>query len=177
MRQTKQGSAVERMKKTQVNYAFIDGNNLHLTMVYLGWALDYKRFRVYLSEHYGVAKAYYFIGYVPENTDLYVSLQSYGYVLVHKPTLRLKDGKIKGNCDAVLVTSDGDFYCLVHYLQRMGKLQCVLAPCREGCSHLLKKAAQSRIAFVDDLREKLEYKRKEPRKDETSRRSFHRDSG
>lgn len=147
-----------------------------MTMVSLGWNLDYKRFRVYLSEHYGVAKAYYFIGYVPENTGLYVSLQSYGYVLVHKPILKLKDGRVKGNVDAelvlqamidydnyekaVIVTSDGDFYCLVHYLQRMGKLECVLAPCRDGCSHLLKKAAGSRMAFVDNLRGKLEFKTK-----------------
>ncbi|MEW6231767.1 MAG: NYN domain-containing protein [Chloroflexota bacterium] len=164
------------MKKPQTNYAFIDGTNLHLTMVNLGWNLDYKRFRVYLSEHYGVAKAYYFIGYVPENIDLYVSLQSAGYVLVHKPILKLKDGRVKGNVDAemvlqamidydnyekaVIVISDGDFCCLVHYLQRMGKLECVLAPCREGCSHLLRKAAGSRIAFMDNLREKLEYKTK-----------------
>ncbi len=164
------------MKKPQTNYAFIDGTNLHLTMVKLDWNLDYKRFRIYLSEHYGVAKSYYFIGYVPEMTDLYVSLQSYGFVLIHKPILKLKDGKVKGNVDAelvlqamidydnykkaVIVTSDGDFYCLVHYLQRMGKLECVLAPCRAGCSHLLKKAAGSRIAFMDNLRGKLEYKTK-----------------
>ncbi len=164
------------MTKPQSNYAFIDGNNLHLTMVNQGWALDYKRFRVYLSEHYGVAKAYYFIGYVPEMSDLYISLQSYGFVLVHKPVLKLKEGKVKGNVDAemvlqamidytnyekaVIVTSDGDFYCLVHYLQRMGKLEAVLAPCKAGCSHLLKKAAGSRIAFMDNLRGKLEYKKK-----------------
>ena len=164
------------MIKPQVNYAFIDGNNLHLTMFNLGWALDYKRFRVYLSEHYGVAKAYYFIGYVPEMSDLYISLQSYGFVLVHKPVLKLKGGKVKGNVDAelvlqamidydnygraVIVTSDGDFYCLVHYLQHMDKLETVLAPCKAGCSHLLKKAAGSRIAFMDNLEGKLEYKTK-----------------
>ena len=112
------------MKKLQINYAFIDGNNLHLTMKYLGWELDYGKFRVYLSEKYGVAKAYYFIGYVAENADLYMALQSYGYVVVFKPTLRI-NGEVKGNCDAelvlqamidlhayqkaVIVTSDGDF--------------------------------------------------------------------
>jgi len=52
------------MKKHQNNYAFIDGTNLHLTMLDLGWNLDYKRFRVYLSEHYGISKVYYFVGYV-----------------------------------------------------------------------------------------------------------------
>ena len=166
----------KRMKKPQTRSAFIDGTNLHLTMVNLGWNLDYRRFRIYLSEHYGVGKAYYFIGYMPEMADLYVSLQSDGYVVVHKPSLKLKNGKVKGNVDAelvlqvmidydhytkaVIVTSDGDFYCLVNYLQRMDKLECVLAPCREGCSHLLKKAAGSRIAFVDNLRSKLEHKTK-----------------
>lgn len=164
------------MTHPQTNYAFVDGNNLHLTMVNLGWSLDYKRFRVYLSEHYGVVKAYYFIGYVPEMNDLYISLQSYGFVLVHKPVLKLKNGRVKGNVDAelvlqtmidysnyekaVIVTSDGDFYCLVNYLQRMGKLESLLAPSKAGCSHLLKKAAGSRIAFMDNLREKLEYKTK-----------------
>lgn len=145
-------------------------------MLNLGWALDYRRFRVYLSEHYGVGKAYYFIGYVSEMSDLYISLQSYGFVVVHKPILKLKDGRIKGNVDAemvlqsmidysiyekaVIVTSDGDFCCLVHYLQRMRKLETVLAPCKAGCSHLLKKAAENRIAFMDNLRGKLEYKTK-----------------
>ena len=164
------------MKKPQTNYAFIDGTNLHLTMVNLGWALDYKRLRVYLSERYGVCKAYYFIGYVPENNDLYVSLQSWGFTVVHKPTLRLKDGRIKGNIDAelvlqamidydkyekaILVSSDGDFFCLARYLNRMDKLACVLAPCRRGCSHLLRKAAGPRIDYMDNLKGKLEYKRK-----------------
>ncbi len=64
------------MKKPQTNYAFIDGTNLHITMINLRWNLDYKRFRVYLSEHYGIGKAYYFIGYMPENTPLYTFLQS-----------------------------------------------------------------------------------------------------
>ena len=173
------------MKKPQTNYAFIDGTNLHLTMVNLGWNLDYKRFRVYLSEHYGVSKAYYFVGYVPEMSDLYISLQSYGFVLVHKPILKLKDGKVKGNVDAemvlqamiecsnyekaVIISSDGDFRCLVEHLLQVGKLERVLAPSRDGCSLLLRKAAGVRIDYIDNLRGKLEYKGKEaPSKDETS---------
>jgi len=164
------------MKKPQTNYAFIDGQNLNLSVRGMGWSLDFKKFRVYLSEQYGVGKAYYFIGYVHGNNDLYVSLQSYGYVLVLKPTLRIKDGTVKGNCDAelvlqamidlneyqkaVIVTSDGDFACLVNYLRKRNKLQCVLAPSWGGCSHLLKKAAQKQIAFMDNLRRKLEYIKK-----------------
>ena len=166
------------MRKPTANHAFIDGTNLHLTMKNLGWQIDHKRFRVYLREHYGIGKAYYFIGYVPELAGLYVSLQSAGYVLVYKPILRLPNGQIKGNVDAelvlqamieypnyekaVIVTSDGDFQCLVRYLVGMGKLETVLAPCLDGCSQLLKKAAGSRIAFIDVLRAKLEYIKKTP---------------
>ena len=42
------------------NYAYIDGANLHKGVHSLGWKLDYKRFRVWLSEKYGVRVAYLF---------------------------------------------------------------------------------------------------------------------
>ena len=61
---------------------------------------------------------------------------------------------------AVLVTSDGDFACLVKYLNTIDKVERILAPCRSICSHLLKKATGSKIAFLDDLKGKLEYKTK-----------------
>ncbi len=156
------------------NYAFIDGTNLYLTMVNIGWQLDFRRFRVYLQDKYNITKAYYFIGFVPSNNELYTALQSYGYILVFKPTLHLKSGKIKGNCDAemvlqamidlndydkaVIVTSDGDFGCLVKYLRKIGKLERVLAPCLIGSSALLRDAAGSDIDFWDNLKKKLEYK-------------------
>lgn len=158
------------------NYAFIDGTNLHLTMVNVGWPLDYSRFRTYLKEKYGITKAYYFIGNIPGNEDLYSNLESYGYEIIFKPTLYVPGKGYKGNCDAelvlqamidingyykaVIVTSDGDFSCLVKYLVSMDKLERVLAPCREGCSKLLREAAGSKIDYMDNLRNKLEYKSK-----------------
>lgn len=165
------------MKRPQTNYAFIDGTNLYLTMKKLGWKLDMQKFRIYLHDKYGIVKAYYFIGYLPEYADLYTSLQSLGYVVVFKPTLRIK-GKVKGNCDAelvlqamidlpnygkaVIITSDGDMACLVKYLRSQDKLLRVLAPCLKGSSHLLRLAAQTDIAFMDNLKQKLEYKGKTP---------------
>ena len=180
------------MKKAETNYAFIDGTNLYLTMVHVKWRLDFKRFRVYLREHYGVSTAYYFIGYMAENQGLYDSLKSWGYEVKHKQTLPLPDGRTKGNVDAelvlqamidykhyekaVLVTSDGDFSCLVEYLANHDKLLRVLAPCLEGCSRLLRRAAGNHMDYLDNLRDKLEYKkRKEPRRDGTPQRSFPRD--
>lgn len=156
------------------NFAFIDSQNIHLGVQALGWKLDWRRLRIYLKEKYGVAKAYLFIGYIPQNQQLYTALQQAGYLLVFKPVLQKKTGEAKGNIDAdlvlsamieypnyeraVVVTSDGDFYSLVEYLYRKGKLETVLSPSSEKCSVLLKKAAKANIHFLDDLRRKLEYK-------------------
>lgn len=158
------------------NYAFIDSQNLNLGIRSLGWKLDYKKFRIYLQEKYQVSTAYIFVGYIPGNQDLYVSLQKAGYVLIFKPVLVGKDGQVKGNVDAdlvlqamidyasfeqaVIVTSDGDFYCLVKYLYEHKKLKVVMSPYVRTCSVLLKKSAKERIIYMDNLRQKLEYKRK-----------------
>jgi len=162
------------VKQKSKAYAFIDSQNLNLGVQELGWKLDSKRFRVYLEEKYSVEKAYLFIGYLPENQNLYKSLQEDGYVLVFKPVLKDRDGCVKGNVDAdlvlqamvdypnydgaVIVTSDGDFHCLVNYLYSKGKLTVVLSPSYKKCSVLLKKAAKEKIAFLNNLDKKLEYK-------------------
>ena len=57
---------------------------------------------------------------------------------------------------AVLITSDGDFDELVKMLLRDDKLRMVFAPCREGCSKLLKKVAIDKITFIDDFKNDLE---------------------
>ena len=50
-------------------------------------ALDYKKFRRWLEQKYGVSSVYIFIGYVPSNNKLYVRLQKFGYILVYKPRI------------------------------------------------------------------------------------------
>jgi len=57
------------------NYAFIDSQNLNLSIREQGWVLDFKRFRQYIRDKYGVTKAFLFIGYVYDNQDLYTVLQ------------------------------------------------------------------------------------------------------
>lgn len=83
------------MNASENNYAFIDSQNLNLAIRDQGWELDFKRFRQYLKDMYGVSKAFIFIGYVPTNQSLYTALQQKGYILIFKPTLRLPDGKVK----------------------------------------------------------------------------------
>ncbi len=161
------------MDKVLNNYAFIDSQNLNLAIRDQGWALDFKRFRRYLEDKYSVTKAFIFIGYLPTNESLYTALQKYGYILIFKPTLKLADGKVKGNIDAelvlhtmieylnyeqaVIVTGDGDFHCLVEYLEKQGKLKKLIVPNRHAFSSLLRKFSRD-MAFMNDLRGKLEYK-------------------
>jgi len=158
---------------TENNFAFIDSQNLNLAVQDQGWKLDFARFRVYLKDKYCVTKAFLFIGYVATNQGLYTSLQQKGYILIFKPTLYLPGGKVKGNTDAelvlhsmieygnydkaVIVAGDGDYYCLIEHLKKENKLKKLVIPNRHQYSSLLRKFIPD-IAFVTDLRKKLEYK-------------------
>ncbi|MEK6726781.1 MAG: NYN domain-containing protein [Deltaproteobacteria bacterium] len=158
------------MKKKENNYAFIDSQNLNLSIRSQGWILDYRKFRRYLEDKYSITKAYLFLGYVPQYQDLYTSLQEDGYILIFKPTLKLPDGKVKGNVDAelvlhamveypkydkaLIVTNDGDFYCLVDYLIKQDKLLKLIIPNRKAFSSLFRKL-MAHIVFLDNMRDKL----------------------
>lgn len=104
-------------KKPQI-YAFIDSQNLNVSVQNFGWKMNWKKFREFLSEKYGVTKAFMFIGYVPENEELYERMNEAGFAVVLKPTFDMTkpreeqngngDGKheerhIKGNVDADMV--------------------------------------------------------------------------
>ena len=52
------------------NYAFIDSQNLNLSIREMGWKLDFSRFRIYLRDKYNIEKAFLFIGYVPNGANL-----------------------------------------------------------------------------------------------------------
>jgi len=161
------------MKQKINNYAFIDSQNLNLSIRDQGWTLDFKKFREYLARKYGVTQAFLFIGYVPENQALYTALQKDGYIVIFKPTLKLPDGKAKGNCDAelvlhtmieyenynkaLIVSGDGDFYCLVEHLLKMDKLLKLMIPNKKKYSSLFRKI-MPHIVFMNNLRGLLEYK-------------------
>lgn len=154
------------------NYAFIDSQNVNLAIRQQGWMLNFTRFRIYLADKYGVTKAFLFIGFVEGNNDLYKYLQEAGFICIFKPTLRYKDGTVKGNCDAelvlhvmielpnfakaVIVTGDGDFYCLIKFLLEQKKLKIVLIPDRFKYSALLKmRIFRPYLRWMNDLRKRL----------------------
>lgn len=164
-------------KKKPIVYAFIDSQNLNLgtskdiykgrKIVYRGWPLDYKKFRRYLSDKFRVQKAFLFIGYIKQYKKMYKSLESYGYEMVYKPTVKDSRGKPKGNVDAelvlysavleypnydkaVMVSGDGDFFCLHEYLEKNGKLLKIVIPNRRLESTLLKRFQKYKVFLIRD---------------------------
>jgi len=172
------------------NYAFIDSQNLNLGVIRAGWKMDWKKFRAHLKDKYNVDKAYMFIGYVPDNESLYQQMHEAGYLVVLKPTVdmlmteeELADEKhvTKGNADAelvlyamkelpyydkaVIVSGDGDFYCLAEYLEKQNKLLNLLAPNDHYSS--LYKPYEKFVLVINDFRKELMYasvKRRRPKK-------------
>ena len=152
------------------NYAFIDSTNLNLAIINQGWVLDFKKFRKYLSDKFSVTKAYLFIGYVNSNESLYSYLQESGYIVIFKPTLRLPDETYKGNVDAelvfhtmiqynnydkaLIVSGDGDFYCLIEYLIKQEKMKRLIIPNKYRFSSLLRKFSHL-ITFLNGTKQKL----------------------
>lgn len=163
----------ETLSDDNNNFAFIDSQNLNLSIRSQGWALDFKKLRIYLQDKYNITQAYLFIGYVPANQSLYTSLQKCGFLLIFKPTLKLPNGRVKGNCDAELVmhmmieyehynkaliiTGDGDFYCLLEYLIKRDKLFKLMIPNKYSYSSLYRSSMRY-IVFMNNLRRKLEKK-------------------
>ncbi len=169
-------------------YAFIDSQNLNLSVqnnvvdkmgvsIYRGCKLDFRRLSIYLRDKYHVEKAFLFIGFVAGNESMYKALQEYGYILVFKPTLeyfRDQEKIVKGNVDAelvlhtmielpnfskaIIVAGDGDYHCLIEYLEGIKKLLHVFIPNRYKYSSLLRKYRKY-FVYVSDLKRKLEYSR------------------
>jgi uncharacterized LabA/DUF88 family protein len=163
------------------NYAFVDSQNLNLGVQKAGWKLDWRKFRDFLRDKYNVQTAYLFIGYLAENEAMYTQLHEAGYLIVLKPTVGMNDvvddktkpkKPVKGNIDAelvlyamkempnysqaVIVSGDGDFYCLAEYLANKNRLLNIMTPNWQYSS--LLKPYEERIVRIDQLRKELEHK-------------------
>jgi uncharacterized LabA/DUF88 family protein len=167
-------------------YAFIDSQNLNVGTQKFGWKMNWAKFRQFLADKYGVEKAYMFIGYIPENADLYEKMHEAGYMVVLKPTFDVtkprteeqnEDEKeearpVKGNIDAdlvlwamkelsnyqkaIIVSGDGDFFSLVEYLEGKGRLLHVMPP--SGHYSQLYNAFDKYIVRLDQFRRELAYR-------------------
>lgn len=170
-----------KQKTPKGNYAFIDSQNLNLGVQAAGWKMDWKKFRIFLKDKYNVDKAFMFIGYMPENEDLYNQMHDAGYLVALKPTLEMfsnpdeedKENKLptKGNVDAelvmyamkelqhfkkaIIVSGDGDFYSLIEYLKDKDKLLHVMVPNWKYST--LLKPFENFVVRLDEKRAELAY--------------------
>lgn len=146
------------------NFAFIDTQNVFLSLKEDNKKIDWKKFRIYLKEKHNVQKAYMFLGYLPKNQAFYQFLKRVNYTLVFKE-ITLHKGTIKGNVDAelvlqaaaidfnqydkaILVSNDGDFACLVKFLSTNHKFLKLISPNLKKCSKLLKKSAKKKTQEI-----------------------------
>lgn len=148
------------MSKKNDVYVFIDRQNLRHSILSQGWEIDYKKLYILLKKKYKATKIFYFIDYSNKNKALYSRLERYDYVLIFKPTLVIyKAGirQLKGNVDgelilqamieyrnyrkAIIVSGDGDYLCLIQYLNKRNKLEKIIVPDINNYSRLLKKYA------------------------------------
>lgn len=167
------------------NIAYIDNQNLFMATRFapMPWTVDMQRFRVYLQEKYDVTIAYLFMGTFRDDLmDLYLSFQTYGYILVWRPHKRGEVTPKKSNVDtdvvfsmmrdlhedagytgAVLVSGDGDYWRTVEYLNQNGKLTKVMLPSHKGASNLYKQLSDNKRVYLDgmDCRKKFGKRRRE----------------
>jgi len=110
------------------------------------------------------------VGYISDNEKMYDSLKGMGYIVIFKPTLD-KKGVIKGNCDAelvlncmieyknfdkaIIVSGDGDFHCLIEYLESKKKLLKIGIPNKTQYSSLLRKFTKF-FFYIGDSKSKLQ---------------------
>ncbi len=143
------------MNKKWKTKVYIDGANLHSAMKCSGHTIDYRKFFVWLTEEFKTEDIFLFLGFIKSNESIYKKLKSFGYKIIFKKTLR-SGGKVKGNCDAelvlksttdiieeefdnlILISSDGDFACLLEFAKQRGKYVRVISP-SDKLSYLIRK--------------------------------------
>jgi len=162
------------------NYAFIDGQNLHLGTLADNWQVDFHKLRIYLKDKYHVEKAYYFLWYVKaENRYLYTNLQEAGFIVVFKEQKETMTSNKKGNIDSdmifhimeklieewdsfekiVLISGDGDFKILVDYLVKKDRLGKILFPNKKFTSSLYKSLPLIYKDFLVNVSHHIAYKK------------------
>jgi uncharacterized LabA/DUF88 family protein len=158
---------MEESSPKQKIVAYIDGANLHSGSQELGFKIDYKKFYGWLKQKYEVTEICLFLGFVSYRKNYYTELEHYGYKLIFKETITDRNGKTKGNCDAelilkavsdfyerlldssIIISGDGDFRCLIDFLDNRSSITAVLCPSRSKSSYLIRKT-KTPLLFLDD---------------------------
>lgn len=166
--------------KKENNFAFIDGQNLHMgtNSEKPAWNVDFLKFRKYLEKKYNISKAYYFLGFViNEKNDLYDKIQEAGFILKFREHNSAMIGKKKGNVDSdivfaimkklykkeefdkiILVSGDGDYRILVDFLIEEGRFKKILFPNKKFALSLYKKITRVYFDYLVNIKHLIELK-------------------
>ena len=164
--------------------AYIDESNLFLSLKLINIKISYRKLSIFLKEKYKVEQAFIFVGYIQKNDFVYSRMVDAGFNIIYKEVT-----DHKGNCDcelvlkvtrdyyeqkcteAVIITGDGDFACLIRFLSEKKVVVRVIAPRAERCSVFIKRVTVH-LAFLEDSLNLLTENEKAPGEDDTSQESF-----
>lgn len=161
---------------------FIDASNIYYSQKELGWRIDFKKLKEYLSANAEITKIFYYTAYVPESPGqrkFLDFLEIIGYAVRKKKVKFIRDSDLeeggfhKGNLDVeltidavhnrddfqslVLFSGDSDFEALLKYMRSYRK-NCVVVSTQEYVSLELLK--QSKFIDIKKLRAEIELKPK-----------------
>ena len=165
-------SFINNKKNKMTRCAFIDSENLKRAVEAIGKEIDYKRFRLWLTNKLNVDRAIMYFGYIEDGDAHYKFIRKCGFETVFRQVERMH-GHRKANIDicltisvldqmetfddAYLISSDGDFFDLTERLQSLGKLAGIISPASPGkCSRLLRSTYSDKIFFIPNVIHKFE---------------------
>ena len=154
-----------------IRNVYIDGANLKQGILLENREIDYESFYKWLKKKYKITNVYIFLGFIPKLKSFYSDLEAIGYEVVFKETF-FEDKILKANCDAelilncvsdfykkkydevIIVSGDGDFSCLIKFLEKENVLHRLIAPNIKRCSIFLKRST-NRVVYLNNVEEVL----------------------
>jgi len=157
-------------------YAFIDASNIIYGAREEGWLIDQEKLYKYLKRKFNISKAFFYYG--KDSSDLeqkkfFEKLSRIGYTLKVKEVKRFGK-RTKANCDvdltmdmliksdeydnAIVMSGDGDFAPLFHYLESKGKAITIISSPKRTAKEI-RSFTGSRLIYFNSLRYILEYKK------------------
>jgi len=144
-------------------YCFIDAANILYSQKTLGWRLDYKKLKDYLSQECDLGGIFFYTGRVgtsEKQNKFLEKLKSYGYMVKAKEVKRIEIApnifEWKGNLDVeltidalknsdnfktcILMSGDSDFASLLDELKAKGKRVLVISTRGHISKELLNRA-------------------------------------
>jgi uncharacterized LabA/DUF88 family protein len=158
-------------------YAFIDASNIIYGAKAEGWFIDQKKLFDYLKTKFKIKKAFFYYGKNSKDVKkekFLKKLEQFGYILRVKEIKRFGK-RIKANCDvdltmdmlikvgeyskAIVLTGDGDFAPLFHYLREKEKEIIIISSPKRTAREIKQFAGSNHIDF-GSLKYLLEYKKR-----------------